>query len=298
MVNYIGTTIKTLRQSKGITQKELADRMCSVRQLSRIEMNLSSPTSLFISEISSRLGNELLDYLPYTDDPNAYHVKNELDHVMAAFHNQRYEEVYEMLENSPDLQKVKSKYAKKEIAWLYGALSNYLEIDKVIDEHYYIDLLIGEFEFDNLNQVFEIALKPIDYRILNSLIVLYLKAGNKELAELLLIRAIDNIETTHTVIRDISYLRFIYNLSRLYLNDEKFQLALHHSKKGIDYCFTQGVLSYLGDLSNIHGRVLYELGDKENFEKFMNTYITLSRISNPDIDYEKAIENIKEFYPK
>ncbi len=297
MDNYIGTIIKNLRQSKGITQKELAFRLCSIRQLSRIEMNLSSPTSLYISEISSRLGNELLDYLPYTDDANAYHVKNELDQVMSLFHKQQYESVLEMLENSPDLSQVTSKYAKKEIAWLYGAISNYLEVPMNIDENYYIDLLVSEYEFDKLNDVFDIPLKPADYRIINSLIVLYLKDSNDELAELLLIRAIENIESTHSVIREISYLRFIYNISRLYLNSNKFKLAMYYSKKGIDYCFSNGVLSYLGDLSNIHGRSLYELGEKSKFEKYINTYITLSRISDPDIDYENAIKQIREKYP-
>ena len=297
MDNYIGTIIKNLRQSKGITQKELAFRLCSIRQLSRIEMNLSSPTSLYISEISSRLGNELLDYLPYTDDANAYHVKNELDQVMSLFHKQQYEAVLEMLENSPDLGQVTSKYAKKEIAWLYGAISNYLEVPMNIDENYYIDLLVSEYEFDKLNDVFDIPLKPADYRIINSLIVLYLKDSNDELAELLLIRAIENIESTHSVIREISYLRFIYNISRLYLNSSKFKLAMYYSKKGIDYCFSNGVLSYLGDLSNIHGRSLYELGEKNKFEKYINTYITLSRISDPDIDYENAIKQIREKYP-
>ena len=236
--------------------------------------------------------------MPYTDDANAYHVKNELDQVMSSFHKQQYEAVLEMLENSPDLGQVTSKYAKKEIAWLYGAISNYLDVPMSIDENYYIDLLVSEYHFEQLNDVFDIPLKPVDYRIINSLIVLYLKDGNDEVAELLLIRAIENIESTHSVIRETSYLRFIYNLSRLYLHSKKYKMAVYYSKKGIEYCFTNGVLSYLADLSNIQGRALYELGENDKFEKYINTYITLSRISDPDIDYESAIEKIKSKYVK
>lgn len=296
MENYVGTIIKNIRQSKGVTQKELAHKLCSVRQLSRIEMNISSPTSYLISEISSRLGNDLLDYLPYTDDPNAYHVKNEIDRIMGFYHQDKFELVLEMLENSPDINQVSSKYAKQEIAWLYGAISNYVVIPFGIDENYYVKLLLDVYAFDVLDEIFTVPLRAVDYRILNSLIVLYLKEGNFDYAELLMIKAIENIEMTHNNIREMSYLRFIYNLSRLYLTSEKYQLALHYSKKGLDYCLNSGILLYLADLSNIHGRALYELGDKENYGKFLDTYITLSRIIDPSFNYEETIVRLKEKY--
>jgi len=296
MENYVGTIIKNIRQSKGVTQKELANKLCSVRQLSRIEMNISSPTSFLISEISSRLGNDLLDYLPYTDDPNAYHVKNEIDRIMKFYYQDKFDFVLEMLENSPDINQASSRYAKQEIAWLYGAISNYVDIPFTIDENYYVKLLLDVYAFDTLDEIFTVPLRAVDYRILNSLIVFYLKEGNFDYAELLMIKAIENIEMTHNSIRETSYLRFIYNLSRLYLTSEKYQMALHYSKKGLDYCLNSGTLLYLADLSNIHGRALYELGDRDNYSKFLDTYITLSRIIDPSFKYEETIVRLKEKY--
>lgn len=296
MENYVGTIIKNIRQSKGVTQKELAYNLCSVRQLSRIEMNLSSPTSYLISEISSRLGNELLAYLPYTDDPNAYHVKHELDRAMVLFNNDKHHGALEMLENSPDLNQVISRYAKQEIAWLYGALSNYIEVPMKVDEKYYIDLLLNSYQLETLDDIFKVPLRAIDFRILNSLVVIHLVDGNFDYAEFMMVKAIENIEMTQTNIKDASYLRFIYNLSRLYLNSKRFQMALHYSKKGLDYCTHNGVLFYLSDLSNIHGRALYELGDKENYTKYLDTFIILSRITEPDFDNENIIMRLKEKY--
>lgn len=296
MENYVGTIIKNIRQSKGVTQKELANNLCSVRQLSRIEMNLSSPTAYLISEISSRLGNDLLDYLPYTDDPNAYHVKHELDRAMVLFNKDKHNAALEMLENSPDLNQVISRYAKLEIAWLYGALSNYIEVPMKVDEDYYIDLLLSSYQLDNLDDIFKMPLRAIDYRILNSLVVIHLVDGNFDYAELMMIKAIENIETTQTNTKDASYLRFIYNLSRLYFNSKRFQMALHYSKKGLDYCINNGVLFYLTDLSNIHGRALFELGDKEKYTKYLDTFITLSRITEPDFDRERVINTLKKKY--
>jgi len=298
MENYIGTIIKNIRQSKGVTQKELAYKLCSVKQISRIERNMSSPTSYLISEISSRLGNELLDYLPYTDDPNAYHVKNELDQVMMYFRKHQYNTVLEMLENSADLNDVKSRYAKQEIAWLYGAISNYVEVPFEIDESYYKDLLLSNYTSKTIDDIFDVPMRSLDYRILNSLIVLYLKKGNQDYAELLMIRAIENIENTQSNIREVSYLRFIYNLSRLYLKLFRYQKAIHYSKKGIEFCIENGSLTYLADLSNIHGRSLYEFGKKDEFERYIDTYIVLSRLTKPEVDFEKKIEYLKDEYRK
>lgn len=296
MENYVGTIIKSIRQSKGVTQKELANNLCSIRQLSRIEMNLSSPTAYLISEISSRLGNDLLDYLPYSDDPNAYHVKHEIERAMVLFNKDKHNAALEMLENSPDLNQAISRYAKLEVAWLYGALSNYIEVPMKVDEAYYVNLLLDSYQLDNLDDIFKMPLRAIDYRILNSLIVIHLVAGDFDYAELMMIKAIENIETTQTNKKDTSYLRFIYNLSRLYFNSNKYQLALHYSRKGLDYCISNGVLFYLSDLSNIHGRALFKLDDKKNYVKYLDSFIILNRIIEPDFDYEKTIETLKEKY--
>lgn len=296
MVNFVGTIIKELRLSKGLIQKELALKLCSLRQLSRIELNISSPTSYLISEISSRLGNELLDYLPYADDPNGYVVKNEIDNVLKLYHKDQFDAVLDTLENSADLNNVVSKYGKQEIAWFYGAISTHIKVPTMIDKNYYESLLLKFHDFDSIDMIFSAPLRAVDYRIINSLIVLYLNDDDFDYAEILLLKAIENIEMTHSNIRDNSYLRFIYNLSRLYFKMDKYQMALQHSKKGMDHCINSGTLSYLADLSNIHGKCMYKLGDRDNYQKYLETYITLSRIVDPSFEYEVVIDKLKELY--
>ena len=61
----LGTVIKKLREKNGLTQKQLAEGICSPRHLSRIEQNISEMNIYFLCEFSFRLGENLLEYLPY-----------------------------------------------------------------------------------------------------------------------------------------------------------------------------------------------------------------------------------------
>ena len=75
----LGTIIRELRMKKGFSQKELAEGICSLKQLSRIENNTSEASAYVIYELSFRLGENLLDYFPYAELEEPFFWKKKID---------------------------------------------------------------------------------------------------------------------------------------------------------------------------------------------------------------------------
>lgn len=97
MVNielFFGKVIKELRILKKLTQEQLAEGLCSVKQLSRIENNSSQPTLLLIKEFSFRLGEDLMEYMYYYDLDNPVQWKILIDSLEEKMNFMEYLEVY------------------------------------------------------------------------------------------------------------------------------------------------------------------------------------------------------------
>lgn len=296
MKNYIGSVIKALRINKNMTQSELAFNICTIRQLARIEANTSSPSAFILSEISNRLGNTLSQYIPFSMDENVYEIGNLILKLHKLFDAHKYHEVYKIIKENNILTHATNTALKQEIQWFIGALNNYIDVEEIIDVEYYLNLIKDYLNIDNVDDIFSLYLKPIDYRILNSLIVEYLNEGNYELAETTLVRSIESFERNYSHIDDTSYLRMLYNLSRLYLIQNRFELALKISDKGIQHAIKNTSFAYLAGLNNIHGRSLYKLNRKEEGKKYIINYINLCRLTEPSFNYEESISTLIEKY--
>ncbi len=296
MENYIGVVVKKLREKKNMKQKQLAENLCTIKQISRIELNISSPSVFLLTEISLKLGNDLLEYIPYSTDPNVYELKSEIDEIMCLFNRMRHIEAYQRISNSVLIKNTKCIYARQEIDWIIGALSNYVNINIEIDKTYYLNILRRKINFDSITEIFNHNLNPLEYRIVNSLIVLYLSENDYVTSQLLLNRAIYSYENNYNDIKDISYLRFIYNLSRLHFVQGNYSEARMTASKGIKRATELNTMSLLPDLYNIYGKSLYRLGNKQEGVKNIKNYINLSRIIEPSLNYEEVINNITRVY--
>ncbi|MCH4891123.1 helix-turn-helix transcriptional regulator [Acidaminobacter sp. JC074] len=296
MNDYFGNVIKELRTLKNITQTQLSEGICTVKHLSRIENNLANPTLLLLSEFSKRLGNELFDYIPYISEPNAYQLKREIQTANDLFSKQKHDETLDLLLNSEILNNTDCTIVNQESAWLMGALSNYVEVPITISIEYYEYILRKTREFGTIYELFDFPLSPLELRIMNSIIVLYLKDSNFEVAETLLVKSINNYERHNTHLTDDVYSRFLYNLSRLYLELNFYPKSVSVSKKGIDHCLKLNKTAYLADLCNIYGRASYKADDIEEGKKYLRISIELYKLVNAHNDYEKMYKTLKERY--
>lgn len=294
---YIGTAISKIRKNKGMTQDQLADGICAVRQLFRIEHNQNSPSAYILSELSYRLGNELFEYIPYSTVEEVYELKQVLDELMRLFNHHDHQAVYDIMNSNELLIHTTCHHALMELKWLRGSLSHYIEVDVEVNEKYHLDTLRIMYDIKEVSEIFQYNLKPWDYRILNSLVVFYLsKKNDYAVAEELLIKCIINFEKNHNKITDSSYPRFIYNLSRLYLNSGKLEDSIVYSKKGIDHLLSNGTIAFLPPLYNLYGRALYQQGHEEEGRECMLNYVNMRKLYKPNVKYDSVIRKLNKNY--
>lgn len=294
-MSYQGTIIKKLRIEKKMTQESLCKGLCSIKQLSRIEQNHSNPSIYLFSKFAERLSTELYDFIPYSSELNGFEIKREIDILYKLFENQQHSAIYSRIKQSK-LLTTNNTHVRKEIGWITGAISNYININKIITPEYYFNLLSINYSITEFHELFEMQLKPIDYKILNSIIVLFLKAEDFDYAELLLKKAIANFEEHRKNIFDSCYSRYLYNYSRMKLITNNFLEALILSKKGIEYNLRFNSLSYLADLYNIYGRALHKLKKVPESAIALKTSITLFSIIKTELDTDKLIKHIRNKY--
>jgi len=90
--HYLGEVLKRKRTELSMTQEAVSHGICSVSYLSKIENNKMSPNSLFVREISDRMGIDLEAYAQTFEDTNV------LKDALQAFYYQdvlKLEQLYE-----------------------------------------------------------------------------------------------------------------------------------------------------------------------------------------------------------
>lgn len=63
----VGIAIKSMREEMGMTQSELAEGICSIQHLYRIENSKRLPSGYLVYELNKKMNNRLIDVI-YSDE--------------------------------------------------------------------------------------------------------------------------------------------------------------------------------------------------------------------------------------
>ncbi|MFJ7733154.1 helix-turn-helix domain-containing protein [Lysinibacillus sp. NPDC097231] len=94
----IGTKIRSLRLSKGLSQKELSEGVCSQSMLSQIEKNKHTPNFHLLAKLCERLEVPLDELSEYTTTELTIK-KNLKEKLSALFYQRKYEEIYGLIKS-------------------------------------------------------------------------------------------------------------------------------------------------------------------------------------------------------
>jgi len=95
----IGKKISELRKLLGLSQKELANGICTQAQISKIENGDTNPYSSTLYQISQRLGVDVNYFFDIGSTPRLDYVKEVSRQLMIARRNLNYEEMKQIVEN-------------------------------------------------------------------------------------------------------------------------------------------------------------------------------------------------------
>ena len=293
----LGTVIKKLREKNGLTQKQLAEGICSPRHLSRIEQNISEMNIYFLCEFSFRLGENLLEYFPYIGLENPFHWKKIIDELETWYFQEQYAKIQEKAKDLMGQCPNNHVAIKQRIYWYFKMSACYCQTANAYSTQDFLDLLRLTMPFQKTEELWKTNLKPFEVRILNSVIFTYLQSEDYDTAEEWMLKAIEMFERLHFEVKDISYINIFYNLSRLYFLQKKYKEAFIIAERGISLCKHNNVLFGIESLFNIKGKALYYLEEKEKALLYFNGCLQLNSILyDDDLKHLSINSNLNKNY--
>jgi transcriptional regulator with XRE-family HTH domain len=294
MDNYFGNILKIVRERNNVTQNELCHNLCTIRQLSRIENNASSPSLFLLQHFSERLGTDLLLYVPYATEPRGYEIKNALERAQHDYEIREFHKVLLEISALTEL-KINSPNLALQVHWLYLSSKMHLNIrDVQIND--LLSLLARFHDFDALEEIIKENLTTIEFNIIASIIFILLNQKDFERAERYLNEMIGALEKRNNKNERALLLKSLYNLSRLHLMNERYELSMTLSKSGIQHCYAYNHLEYLDMLKNVYGRSLYKLGHLVHGQFEIMQYIQLSMLRNSNHKLDHVYQELIRTY--
>ncbi|KGX91277.1 helix-turn-helix domain-containing protein [Pontibacillus marinus] len=104
----IGMVIKSLRQERGMTQKELCHDICTQSNYVRIEKGDTEPTLNILYLLVSRLGIKFETFLKMTRSESIEYAEDTIDEIVRLIRLQRHQEAYELIKKGKNNPAIKN----------------------------------------------------------------------------------------------------------------------------------------------------------------------------------------------
>lgn len=297
---HFGELLKDIRKSKDISLEQLADNICSVRQLCRIENGENNPSLYILHNFSKKLNIDLQEYyrIYFTSGSfEAYHTRSKINQLIRDNDLDQLKMLIDNVENGSEF-----KIGENRQYILYGkALCiSYIEKNYLLSNEYLSEGLTIEDPSFNINTIKDKIYSNVGLTMLNLLASNYSKIGESNLSFTIFENVFSVLEnhiftSPFTMYRSLDFEKKLYqssanNLSFLYMNKSQYKLALEYVDKGIKFSKKHNYMRFLPELLAQKARLLYKMDiQDESYEAFKDC-LSLYRLLRED-DSIKALED-------
>lgn len=289
VTNYykeIGSYIKKLREKNNMTRSQLADGICSLSYIGRIENGNRCPSSVILRQITYKLGITPEYLFRAIESPTSLHVKEVMNQLTLYIERDDYNSIDKLITQNEEVLCITSIHDIQFIECLKCISKTMLNENYQwgLDELKNILALTYIKESDPTSTEFSIMFSYGFFLLLN-------KQIEESYAYLSNIKKyVDNIKTfsTHTI-----YSKFYGYLAISCLDTSRFHEASLFLDSAIDYCKNHNVCIYLRELYFLKGEYYYHLKDEKKFKIWYEKALTLHElIKCSDSEYfETLVEN-------
>lgn len=282
----LGDRIKELRKQKKLTQKKLAEGVCTQVTISKIENKNSIPTIRILTKICERLNVQIEDVVVVEDESNEnYDLLKEIGEFIRLY---KFDSAEKCL-NKLDEGKLISKYEKKLFYYYKGfLLSN--QSNETEEALSFLNLAL-------LIQSNSQAYQLLDALTTNIVAILYLNKEELERARVYFNKTLEDIEK----IDFISESDF-ENASKIYYNNAKFYsevndyfMALELLEKGIELALEAKLIERLDRLYYEKAFNLAKLNKNVEAEKNYLISMGFAQVNQNNIIIKIIKKDLKTF---
>ena len=292
MNETLGSKIKRIRKQHQLTQRQLADGICTQALISMFESDETIPSSLVLYKISQKL-NVTLNYF-FEDPKPSEKVASQENESFAIIRRLFASNEFSMAANIVDdeLKKDYTGNSRAFLMWHKGVCE--AEIEKNLESSLsYIEEALELVEQDD----------ELIVSILNSKANIYYDHIDMFEAKHIYEDALAIIEAS-TTISSMIYKKVLFGISRTNLKLESIEESLSACQKAIDISLKEESLALLGQLLFQQGRIYYHVSDYEqaahSFTKAKVIFELEEKeefLSICDINLNAAIDKLKENVP-
>jgi transcriptional regulator with XRE-family HTH domain len=283
----LGAAIREVRVRLNITQKELAEGICSQSEISKIESGVISPYVHTLVKISKKLGIDPSYFLKQLYKDQYEFISHAKSLIREAIKKKDYKEVRRLINKyqlHPSFQDVEEKQF---ITWHKGVVTFYLDHDDVNA----IKLLN-----EALNMKDSIQATEQDIQILNSMAIIFCEKEQWKKAEEVF-RQAEEIYKKSLFITDFTiYIRLCYNLSKMLYSLERYKEGLKKCEKGIELCKSYESNYLFGELLYQKGIILIKMGKREEGIKYLEKSLFIFELLGKESYLKLVQEKINQYH--
>lgn len=278
---HLGDAIYLLRTKLNISQKGLAEGICSQSQISKIESGLISPYVHTLVKIAKRLGVDPNYFINHIIKEHYEFITYSKKIIRDEVKKKNYKEVkilIRKLENHPAFNDIEEQQF---LQWHKGITMFYLTGD-VIQTHLILNAAL------NMKNSFQFTEQ--DIQIMNSIAITYCEIDQWDKAKDTFVHAKERYLKS-LMINDFTILiRIHYNLSKALYNLKGYKEALNEAEAGIQTCLEFESNYLLGELLYQKGLILLKRNRNIEARASLNESLSIFSLLNK----VKYIEIIKE----
>lgn len=284
----IGNKLALLRNYAGYTRNDLANGICDVSTLFRIEKGMQIPRLDTLQSMCSRL-NISIDYLlSFADDTTANYIKRMSRLLREVLYRKDYTFLKFLVGEAETFINGNFVTQKKEyircIEWYKSILIHKL------------DNKINEAENSLRNLLPTKIINELDINIANSLALILIQNQNYDSASFLLEDSIRVLNKQSNLSDKTLYPRIMYNSAYIHFLKEKYDYCIDICFKIEYYLYSNHLLYFNGEVFHLLGLSLYHRGDFcEAISYFQDAASTFS-IENKIIFKIRSLKAIAEIH--
>lgn len=267
----IGNSIKELRKKAGLTQKELANGICTQAQISNIEKGEQYPSSIVLYDICIKLGVDMNSIFNFKHNSKTNYVESVKKIIRKHIRNRDYESLSYIVNSEKKNPLFSNGENKQFLIWHDAICDYYILKDK--------EKSIGKLQ-NSLNITMGTIhhSHEVESEILNSIAIIFSEEENYENALSYYERALRAFSLTSVSANYQIEIRILYGLSKCLNKMENYEKSLEYSRKAKDLCVENETNYLLGEVLYQISQTLIKMGAIESGLKYLDRAIILFEV--------------------
>ncbi|SDJ11221.1 helix-turn-helix domain-containing protein [Natribacillus halophilus] len=234
----IGFNVRYYREMKGLTQKQLAEDICTQAQISKIEKGDIIPLSSTLYEIAKKLDIDVNYFFQIGEHERLDYIEELKDEIRKKIRDYDYKDAMETLQSHEKF--FNTIYLQQFHLWhlgicVYHLYGNYNKAMEYINESLAITYRGSKIYTER------------EIEIMNSMAIIQYSEGNCKEAHENLLKAI-NASVFVPALKPHIKVRMWYNLSNILTMENRYKESLQAADRGIQICVREEMMYLLGEL--------------------------------------------------